>query len=55
MRRRLPALLRGSSGITSVEYALLLALVGATIAAAAFLLGMAVQGRINGTSVQLTE
>lgn len=55
MRRRLLTLLRNSSGITAVEYALLLALVGATVAAAALLLSLAVDGRLGDSTTQLNE
>ncbi len=41
------------SGISAVEYALLLALIGAGIAAAAFALGGQVQTNINGATTAL--
>jgi len=55
VRSRLIAFIRGSSGITSVEYALLLALLGATVAGAALLLGLAVEWRIGDSTTQLNE
>jgi len=47
------SLVRDDRGISAVEYALLLALIGAGIAAAAFLLGGQVQNNINNATQSL--
>ncbi|MCB2187519.1 MAG: Flp family type IVb pilin [Deltaproteobacteria bacterium] len=47
------SLLKDESGISSVEYALLLALIGSTIAAAAVLLGTQVATNINDAVTDL--
>lgn len=46
-------LVRDDSGISAVEYALLLALIGAGIAAAAFTLGGQVTTNIQGATTSL--
>jgi len=55
VRRWIITLFRSESGITSVEYALLLSMIGATTAAAALLLSMAVESRIDGTADELND
>ena len=46
-------LVRDESGISAVEYALLLALIGAGVAAAALALGTAVTGRITAAATTI--
>lgn len=54
MLLRLRQFLSDSRGMTSVEYALLLAFVGSTVAAALVLLAMAVIGVIDDTTGSIT-
>ncbi|BEQ13666.1 Flp family type IVb pilin [Desulfoferula mesophila] len=51
--KSLKSLVKDESGISSVEYALLLAFIGALIAAAAALLGSAVATRMNTAASQV--
>ncbi len=51
--KSLKSLIRDESGISAVEYALLLALIGAGIAAAAFTLGGQVSTNINNATTAL--
>ncbi len=44
---------RDEGGISSVEYALLLAFIGAGVAAAALALGTAVEGEIQGAADEI--
>ena len=53
MVRKLMSLLKGEEGISSVEYALLLALIGSAIAAAALALGNQVSTNINDAVTDL--
>jgi len=50
---RIKSLVKDDSGISAVEYALLLALIGAGIATAAFSLGGQVQGNIETATTEL--
>lgn len=49
------AFLRDEIGAAAAEYALILAIVGAGIAAAAFALGTAISTSIQGTATQITN
>ncbi|WP_197282067.1 Flp family type IVb pilin [Dethiosulfatarculus sandiegensis] len=51
----LKKLIKDDSGISAVEYALLLALIGGGIAAAAFLLGGQVETNINAATTAMTQ
>ncbi|BEQ12998.1 hypothetical protein [Desulfoferula mesophila] len=53
--QNLKRLVRGESGISSVEYALLLAFLGAAVAVAAGLLGAAVGKKITDTATQVNK
>jgi len=50
---RIKTLVKDDSGISAVEYALLLALIGAGIATAAFTLGDQVQTNIGSATTEL--
>ena len=54
MWMKLKSLMSDERGISAVEYALLLALIGAGIAAAAFTLGGQVTTNITGATTALT-
>ncbi len=54
MRNRIRHFLTDSRAITSVEYALLLAFIGATVAAALVLLALAVVGVMDTTTASMT-
>lgn len=47
-------LLRDDSGASAAEYALILAIVGSGIAAAAWFLGDAIQSSLRGTASEIT-
>ena len=47
-------MLKDESGASAAEYALILAIVGAGIAAAAFFLGDAISDSLRGTAAEIT-
>ena len=55
MKGMISKLLKGEEGISAVEYALLLALIGGGIAAAAFLLGGQVKTNIDNATTAITN
>jgi pilus assembly protein Flp/PilA len=52
---KIVAFLRDESGASAAEYALILAIVGAGIAAASILLGTAINGAVSGAANCITN